>query len=72
MQTVQVNLKAEAPKSHQLKVENPLFLECGDTLQNVKIRYTTFGKLNKAKTNVVWVFHALTANSNPIEWWPAW
>ena len=22
------------------------------------------------KTNVVWIFHALTANSNPLEWWP--
>jgi homoserine O-acetyltransferase/O-succinyltransferase len=70
MQTVQLNPKTEAPKSLQLKVENPLYLECGETLHNVKIRYTTFGKLNKTKTNVVWVFHALTANSNPMEWWP--
>jgi homoserine O-acetyltransferase len=57
-------------KTGHLKVEHPLLLECGDVLQNVKIRYTTAGKLNKTKTNVVWVFHALTANSNPIEWWP--
>ncbi len=70
MQTVETSPKTETPKSLQLKVEKPLFLECGDTLQNVKIRYTTFGKLNKTKTNVVWVFHALTANSNPMEWWP--
>jgi homoserine O-acetyltransferase len=26
--------------------------------------------LNAAKDNVVWIFHALTANSNPVEWWP--
>lgn len=57
-------------KAGYLKVEQPIFLECGDVLQNVKIRYTSAGKLNKTKTNVVWVFHALTANSNPVEWWP--
>ena len=22
------------------------------------------------KDNVIWVVHALTANSNPLEWWP--
>ncbi|WP_258105433.1 homoserine O-acetyltransferase [Marinoscillum sp. MHG1-6] len=53
-----------------MKVKQSLFLECGEALQNVKIRYTTYGKLNKTKTNAVWVFHALTANSNPMEWWP--
>jgi homoserine O-acetyltransferase len=31
--------------------------------------YHTFGKLNADRSNVVWVFHALTANSNPIDWW---
>lgn len=58
------------PKSVILKAEDPIVLECGDTLRNVKISYTTYGKLNKEKTNVVWVFHALTANGNPAEWWP--
>jgi len=60
----------EFAKASTLKVTEPLHLECGDTLQNVKIRYNTFGALNATKTNVVWVFHALTANSNPVEWWP--
>ena len=32
--------------------------------------YTVLGELNAAKSNVVWIFHALTANSNPLEWWP--
>jgi homoserine O-acetyltransferase len=26
--------------------------------------------LNAARDNVIWIFHALTANSNPLEWWP--
>lgn len=57
-------------KTATLKVADPLFLENGDVLQNVKIRYTTYGKLNEEKSNAVWIFHALTANSNPMEWWP--
>jgi homoserine O-acetyltransferase len=34
------------------------------------LAYTTHGELNADKSNVVWIFHALTANSNPAEWWP--
>lgn len=59
-----------APKSAVLKLTEPLVLECGSTLRNVRICYTTIGKLNAEKSNVVWVFHALTANGNPVEWWP--
>lgn len=45
-------------------------LESGKTLQGFHLAYTTHGRLNAAKSNVVWIFHALTANSNPVEWWP--
>jgi homoserine O-acetyltransferase/O-succinyltransferase len=45
-------------------------LESGAVLPQFHLAYTTLGKLNSAKDNVVWVFHALTANSNPAEWWP--
>lgn len=47
-----------------------LVLANGSTLRDVKIHYTTYGELNAEKSNVVWVFHALTANSDPGEWWP--
>ena len=47
-----------------------LTLESGFTLPGFHLSYTVYGKLNKAKDNVVWVFHALTANSDPAEWWP--
>ena len=50
-------------------MEEPLVLECGGTLQNLRIYYTVYGELNKDRSNVVWVFHALTANYNPKEWW---
>ncbi|XOV93129.1 MAG: homoserine O-acetyltransferase [Bacteroidota bacterium] len=49
---------------------SPFILESGNVLEDLTIRYTTYGQLNKTKTNVVWVFHALTANSDPVEWWP--
>lgn len=45
-------------------------LESGKVVQGFHLAYTTWGQLNHAKDNVVWVFHALTANSNPAEWWP--
>jgi len=51
-------------------VFNEFQLESGLTLKNVEVAYHTFGKLNQSKNNVVWICHALTANSNPYEWWP--
>lgn len=48
----------------------PLTLESGNVIQNYHLAYNTYGKLNDQKDNVVWIFHALTANSNPAEWWP--
>ena len=50
--------------------ENPFTLESGVTLPGYHLAYTTHGKLNADKSNVVWILHALTANSNPLEWWP--
>ncbi len=44
-------------------------LESGKTLPGFHLAYTTLGDLNDAKDNVVWVFHALTANSDASEWW---
>jgi homoserine O-acetyltransferase len=44
-------------------------LESGVTLPAYHLAYSTIGELNDAKDNVIWVFHALTANSQPEEWW---
>ncbi len=57
-------------KLHKLPLSGPLRLESGNLLENVTIAYQTFGQLSPEKDNVIWVFHALTANSNPLEWWP--
>lgn len=48
----------------------PFTLESGVILPHYHLAYTTHGKLNAARDNVIWIFHALTANSNPMEWWP--
>jgi homoserine O-acetyltransferase len=45
-------------------------LESGKTLTGLKLAYTTLGGLDADKSNVVWIFHAMTANSDPAEWWP--
>jgi homoserine O-acetyltransferase/O-succinyltransferase len=52
------------------RVDQPFVLESGAILPAWHLAYTTHGKLNAAGNNVVWVFHALTANSDPVEWWP--
>lgn len=50
--------------------DEPFELECGETLPSVTIAYHTYGQLNAEGTNVVWICHALTANSAAAEWWP--
>lgn len=49
--------------------DQPFILESGIILSQYHLAYTTHGKLNEAKDNAVWIFHALTANSDPAEWW---
>lgn len=53
----------------EFKYNQPFQLESGRTLPGFHLAYTTHGELNAAKDNVVWIFHALTANSDPAEWW---
>jgi len=57
------------PKTQDFHYSESFTLESGYTLSGVTIRYTTFGKLNEDQSNIVWIFHALTGNSNPLDWW---
>jgi len=50
--------------------DGPFELECGATLPSVTIAYDTYGRMNADRSNVVWVCHALTANSDVADWWP--
>jgi homoserine O-acetyltransferase len=49
--------------------DKPFILESGHILPKYHLGYSTIGKLNNSNDNVVWIFHALTANSDPTEWW---
>lgn len=55
--------------THLFTYNQPFILESGKQLQELQIGYHTFGKLNQQKDNVVWVCHALTANSDVFDWW---
>ena len=54
----------------RLKIKGEFELENGETLSELTIAYHTYGKLNEDKSNVIWVCHAMTANSDVKEWWP--
>lgn len=58
-------------KMSQLFVSSqPFTLEQGEVLPGIEICYHTYGRRNSDSSNVVWICHALTANSNVMEWWP--
>lgn len=45
-------------------------LESGGSLKDITIAYHTYGTLSARADNVVWVCHALSANSDVADWWP--
>ncbi|OCX53206.1 homoserine O-acetyltransferase [Mucilaginibacter sp. PPCGB 2223] len=51
------------------KYSKNFILESGKQLHGLQVGYHTFGKLNKHRNNVIWVCHALTANSDVLDWW---
>lgn len=50
------------------KHNQPYKLENGEQIDSLTIAYHTFGKFKV--DNVLWVCHALTANSDVEDWWP--
>jgi homoserine O-acetyltransferase len=54
----------------QKYIHNGAFrLEAGGCLEKLEIAYHTAGEWESGKNNVIWVCHALTANSDPSDWW---
>lgn len=53
-----------------LKYNQQYMTEAGSSLPAVEITYNTWGKLNSDADNVIWICHALTANSDVESWWP--
>ena len=52
------------------KYDKPFTLESGEVLPSLEIAYDTFGVRNDDDSNIIWVCHALTANSDVADWWP--
>ena len=50
------------------KYEKPFKLENGEELAELTIAYNTYGTFKG--DNVIWICHALTANSDVADWWP--
>jgi len=50
--------------------KSPVVLESGAVLPEVRIQYSTLGDRNADDSNVIWICHALTANSDVESWWP--
>jgi homoserine O-acetyltransferase/O-succinyltransferase len=59
-----------APTHLQYTLPSDFVLESGEKLVRPTIQYTLYGNLNKDKSNVVWICHALTANADAVGWWP--
>lgn len=54
---------------HTFHFDKKFELEAGGELETFQLRYTTLGKLNPQRNNVVWVCHALTGSSDFTVWW---
>lgn len=54
---------------HTFHSKQAFILESGAVLPDLHIAYHTYGTLNSTGDNVVWICHALTANSDVNDWW---
>lgn len=54
---------------HYFTYDAPFDLEGGGSLPGITVAYHVYGRLNADRSNVVWVCHALTANSDAAHWW---
>lgn len=55
---------------HTATFPETLELESGEKLPGVTVAYHLHGKMNPDRSNVIWVMHGLTANSDVADWWP--
>lgn len=55
--------------TYVLKINGIFETESGGNLKDAEIAYDLLGDFSENRP-VVWVCHALTGNSNPLDWWP--
>lgn len=55
---------------NKLRIEDDFAFEAGGSVRGIEVVYHTSNRDYKKGERVVWLCHALTANSNPMDWWP--
>ena len=55
---------------HKLKIDSPFSFEAGGLLPGLEIVYHTSPREYREGDRVVWICHALTADSDAEDWWP--
>jgi homoserine O-acetyltransferase len=68
---------AHTPTSAELELAQPLPLDCGQSLEGVRVAYETYGTLAADKANAILICHATTgdqhvASPHPITGKPGW
>lgn len=54
---------------HTFHYQHKFELEAGGSLPGFQLKYTTLGKFNPEKSNVIWICHALTGSPDFTDWW---
>jgi homoserine O-acetyltransferase len=57
-------------EKHIYQPTEDIVLENGEKIIRPQIAFHTYGNFIPGKSKVVWVCHALTANSDVFDWWP--
>lgn len=55
---------------NKLRIEDDFAFEAGGNVSGIEVVYHTSDRDYTKGERVVWLCHALTANSNPMDWWP--
>ncbi len=63
------SIPVEIPGLQFFHYEQAFVLENGGVLPRLTLAFHTYGTLNETGSNVIWVCHALTANSHVADWW---
>jgi homoserine O-acetyltransferase len=66
---LEYQLPLKIPGLKTFRSNHAFTLEAGGQFPGISIAYHTYGKLNADHSNVIWVCHALTANSKVDDWW---